>query len=102
MNKAELVNAVAEKTGEPKSKVSDTVDAVFDVITDALKSGDDIRVPSFGVFKVVKTAARKARNPQTNQEVEVPAGVKARFTPGKALKDALEPAKPAPAKAAKK
>jgi DNA-binding protein HU-beta len=91
MNKAELVAAVADKTGEPKTKVAEAVDAVFDVITDALKAGDDVRVPSFGVFAVAKTAARKARNPQTNQEVTVPAGVKARFRPGKALKDALEP-----------
>lgn len=101
MNKAELVAAVAEKTGEAKTKVSDQVDAVFDVITEALKQGDDVRVPSFGVFAVVKTAARKARNPQTNQEVTVPEGVRARFRAGKALKDALDPptkAAPAPKK----
>lgn len=102
MNKAELVAAVAEKTGEPKTKVSDTVDAVFDVITETLKQGGDVRVPAFGVFAVAKTAARKARNPKTNTEVEVPAGIKARFRPGKALKDALEPAAAPAPKAAKK
>lgn len=93
MNKAELIAAVAEQTGEPKTKVSDTVDAVFDALTKALQAGDEVRVPNFGVFKVVETAARKARNPQTGEEVKVPAGRRARFQAGKALKEALE-AKP--------
>jgi DNA-binding protein HU-beta len=89
MNKAELVAAVAERTGESKAKAQETVDAVFESIITALKAGDEVRLPSFGGFSVVKTAARKARNPQTNEEVPVPAGVRARFKPGKALKDAL-------------
>jgi DNA-binding protein HU-beta len=90
MNKAELVAAVAERTGESKAKTAEVVDAVFESITGALKSGDEVRLPSFGGFSVVKTAPRKARNPQTNEEVVVPAGLRARFKPGKALKDALE------------
>mgnify|MGYP001806580255 CR=1 FL=1 len=93
MNKAELIAAVAEVTGEPKTKVGDTIDAVFDALTKALQAGDEVRVPNFGVFKVVETAARKARNPQTGAEVKVPAGRRARFQAGKALKEALE-AKP--------
>ena len=93
MNKAELIAAVADKTGESKAKAGELVDAVFDVITQALTRGDEIKLPSFGSFQVVSTAARVARNPQTNQEVKVPAGRRARFKPGKALKDALEAAK---------
>ncbi|MET0183561.1 MAG: HU family DNA-binding protein [Caulobacterales bacterium] len=89
MNKAELVNAVADRTGEPKAKVGESIDAVFDAITAALKSGNDVRLPNFGVFDVKDTAERIARNPQTGQEVKVPAGKKARFKPGKALKEAL-------------
>ena len=93
MNKAELIAAVADKTGESKARAGELVDAVFDVITNTLTRGDEIKLPSFGSFQVVSTAARVARNPQTNQEVKVPAGRRARFKPGKALKDALEAAK---------
>ncbi len=89
MNKAELVNAVADRLNEPKNKAGEAVDAVFDAITEALKRGDEVRLPAFGVFAVGKTAERVGRNPQTGEEVKVPAGVKAKFKPGKALKDAL-------------
>lgn len=89
MNKAELVADIAERIGEPKMKAEEIVNAVFEAITAALKRGDDVRLPAFGVFEVKETAARMARNPQTKEEVPVPAGKKARFRPGKALKDAL-------------
>jgi DNA-binding protein HU-beta len=89
VNKAELVADVAERMSESKMKAEEAVNAVFDAIAQALKKGDDVRLPAFGVFDVKETAARTARNPQTGQEVAVPAGRKARFKPGKALKDAL-------------
>ena len=82
MNKAELIAAVADRTGESKARAGELVDAVFDVITNTLTKGDEIKLPSFGSFQVVSTAARVARNPQTNQEVKVPAGRRARFKPG--------------------
>jgi DNA-binding protein HU-beta len=89
MNKAELVADVAERLGEPKAKAEEAVNAVFEAIVAALKRGDEVRLPAFGVFVVSHTAARKARNPQTGEEVPVPAGKRARFRPGKALKEAL-------------
>jgi DNA-binding protein HU-beta len=89
MNKAELVADVADRMGESKQKGEEAVNAVFEAITAALKKGDDVRLPSFGVFDVKDTAARTARNPQTGEEVKVPAAKKARFKPGKALKDTL-------------
>jgi DNA-binding protein HU-beta len=89
MNKAELVADVAERMGDSKQKGEEAVNAVFEAITAALKKGDDVRLPSFGVFDIKETAARTARNPQTGAEVKVPAGKKARFKPGKALKDTL-------------
>lgn len=89
MNKAELVADVAERMGESKMKAEEAVNAVFDALTNALKTGQDVRLPNFGVFDVKETAARTARNPQTKEEVAVPAGKKARFRPGKALKEAL-------------
>lgn len=89
MNKAELVADVAERMGEPKMKAEEAVNAVFEALTAALKRGDEVRLPAFGVFVVSESAARKARNPQTGEEVQVPAGKRARFRPGKALKEAL-------------
>ncbi len=89
MNKAELVADVAERLGDSKQKGEEAVNAVFDAISSALRKGDEVRLPAFGVFDVKDTAARTARNPQTGEEVKVPAGKKARFKPGKALKDSL-------------
>lgn len=89
MNKAELVADVAERMNESKMKAEEAVNAVFDSITHALKRGDEVRLPAFGVFVVSETAARTARNPQTGEQVPVPAGKRARFRPGKALKEAL-------------
>lgn len=89
MNKAELVADVAERIGDSKMKGEEAVNAVFDAITAALKRGDEVRLPSFGVFAVSQTKERKARNPQTGEEVVVKAGKRARFRPGKALKEAL-------------
>jgi len=89
MNKSELVADVAERLGESKQKGEEAVNAVFEALTAALKRGDDVRLPAFGVFDVKDTAARTARNPQTGEEVKVPAAKKARFKPGKALKDTL-------------
>jgi DNA-binding protein HU-beta len=89
MNKAELVADVAERLGDSKQKGEEAVNAVFDAITAALKRGDDVRLPSFGVFAVSETAARMGRNPQTKEPVPIPAGKRPRFRAGKALKEAL-------------
>jgi DNA-binding protein HU-beta len=89
VNKAELVADVAERMADSKMKAEEAVNAVFEAISGALKKGEDVRLPAFGVFDVKETAARTARNPQTGEDVAVPAGRKARFKPGKALKEAL-------------
>lgn len=90
MNKAELVADVAERMSDSKMKAGEAVDAVFDAITKALQNGDEVRLPAFGVFVVSQTAERTARNPQTGEAVKVPAGRRARFRAGKALKEALD------------
>lgn len=90
MNKAELVADVAERMSDSKMKAEEAVNAVFESITDALKNGNEVRLPSFGVFAVAQTKERKARNPQKpEEEFIVPAGKRAKFRPGKALKEAL-------------
>lgn len=90
MNKAELVADVAERMGESRTRAGEAVDAVFDAITQALVKGDDVRLPAFGVFAVKDSPARTGRNPQTGEEVAVPASRKAKFRPGKALKEVLD------------
>jgi DNA-binding protein HU-beta len=80
---------VAERMGDSKLRAEEAVNAVFDAMVTALKRGDDIRLPAFGVFDIKATAARMARNPQTKEEVPVPAGKKVRFKPGKAIKEAI-------------
>ena len=65
------------------------VDATIEAITEALKAGDDVRLTGFGTFAVSKRAAREGRNPRTGKPVAIQASNSARFTAGKALKDAL-------------
>jgi DNA-binding protein HU-beta len=89
MNKAEFVADVAERIGDSKQKGEEVVNAVFEALTAALKRGDEVRLPQFGVFLVSQTKERKARNPQTGEEVLVPAGKRPKFRPGKALKEAI-------------
>ncbi|OQW62093.1 MAG: DNA-binding protein [Proteobacteria bacterium HN_bin10] len=89
MNKAEFVADVSERIGESKQRGEEVVNAVFEALTSALRRGDEVRLPQFGVFLVSQTKERKARNPQTGEEVLVPAGKRPKFRPGKALKEAL-------------
>ena len=89
MNKQELVADVAERMHDSKTKAGEAVDAVFEAITEALKKGDEVRLPAFGVFAAKHSAARTGRNPQTGEEVQVPASIRAKFRPGKTLKEAI-------------
>ena len=87
MNKAELVAAIAAKTGDTKKGAEASVNAFVDVITDALAKGDKVQLVGFGSFEVRKRAARKGRNPRTKEEIKIPASKAPVFKPGKALKD---------------
>jgi len=89
MNKAELVAAVAAKTGETKKSAEETLNAFVDVVTATLKKGDKVQLVGFGSFDVKKRAARKGRNPQTGEEIKIPASKAPVFKAGKALKDAV-------------
>ncbi|WP_163101001.1 non-specific DNA-binding protein Hbs [Peribacillus alkalitolerans] len=90
MNKTELINAVAEASELSKKDATKAVDAVFDTILDALKNGDKVQLIGFGNFEVRERAARKGRNPQTGEEIEISASKVPAFKPGKALKDAVK------------
>ena len=87
MNKAELVAAIAVKTGESKKSSEALVNAFTEVVADALKGGDKVQLVGFGSFEVRKRAARKGRNPQTKEEIKIPASKAPVFKAGKALKD---------------
>ena len=89
MNKAELVAAVAAKTGETKKAAEASVNAFVDVVTEALKKGDKVQLVGFGSFEVRKRAARKGRNPQTKEEIKIHASKAPVFKAGKALKDVV-------------
>ncbi len=87
MNKADLIAAIAAKTGETKKSAEATVNAFVDVVTGALVKGDKVQLVGFGSFEVRKRAARKGRNPQTKEEIKIPASKAPVFKAGKALKD---------------
>lgn len=89
MNKTELVNAVAEQAELSKKDAAKAVDAVFESIANALKDGDKVQLVGFGSFEVRERAARKGRNPQTGEEIEIAATKNPAFKPGKQLKDAV-------------
>ena len=90
MNKTELISAVAEASELSKKDTTKAVDAVFDTILEALKAEDKVQLIGFGNFEVRERAARKGRNPQTGEEIEIPASKVPAFKPGKALKDAVK------------
>ena len=89
MNKAELVAAVAEKTGLSKKDSEKAVNAAFDTITASLMAGEKVQLVGFGAFEVKTRGPRMGRNPQTKKEIEIPASRVASFKVGKALKDAI-------------
>ncbi|MGG4495592.1 HU family DNA-binding protein [Brevibacillus reuszeri] len=90
MNKTELVTRVAETTELTKKDATKAVDAILDAIADTLKAGDKVSLIGFGNFEVRERAARKGRNPQTGEEIEIAAGKIPAFKAGKELKDSVK------------
>ncbi|GIP41675.1 transcriptional regulator [Paenibacillus sp. J45TS6] len=90
MNKSDLITQVAESTELAKKDVTKAVDAVFEAISEALQKGDKVQLVGFGNFEVRERSARKGRNPQTGEEIEIPASKIPAFKPGKALKDGIK------------
>jgi len=88
MNKGDLINEVA-KVVSTKKEAQEAVDCVFSSITRALKKGDTVTLVGFGSFKVVGRKARKGRNPQTGEEIDIKASKAPKFTSGQALKEAV-------------
>ena len=89
MNKAELIEAVADETDTSKAEASRTLDAVLDSISGALSKGDSVALVGFGSFNVRERAARMGRNPATGETIQIAASKGVGFKAGKSLKDSL-------------
>ncbi len=87
MNKTELVEAIAKEANLSKKDAAKSVDAFVEVVTKALKKKDKVQLVGFGTFETTKRAARKGKNPQTGEVIEIPSATAPRFKPGKVLKD---------------
>lgn len=87
MNKAELIAAAATKAGISQKDAGKALAAILEEIQDALKNGDKVQLVGFGSFEVRAKAARKGRNPKTNEEIDIPASKCPAFKAGKAFKD---------------
>ncbi len=89
MNKGDLIAAIAKDAELTKAQAQAAVDSFLNNIEKVLKKGNKVTLVGFGTFQVSKRAARTGRNPQTGKSIKIPAKKVPRFTPGKALKDAV-------------
>ncbi|MFA7386640.1 MAG: HU family DNA-binding protein [Thiohalobacteraceae bacterium] len=89
MNKAELIEVVAEAADLNKATATRAIDAMLNGIADALKKGEQVALVGFGTFEVRERAARAGRNPQTGETINIKASKAPAFKAGKALKDAV-------------
>ena len=89
MNKSELIDSIATKSGVTRAAATTMLDATLSTISEALVAGDAVALLGFGTFKVSERAARTGKNPATGEALDIPASKVAKFTAGKALKDAV-------------
>lgn len=86
MNKRELIDEVSGKVGITKKGAGNVIDAIVETIANALKKGEKVALVGFGTFQVMKRKARRGRNPQTGEEIQIPAKKVPKFVPGKSLR----------------
>ena len=89
MNKTELVNTIAKRTGQSAGTVGEVLAAFEGVVTEAVADGDKVQLPGFLTFDRAERAARTGRNPATGAEIEIAASVVPRVKAGKSFKDAV-------------
>lgn len=90
MNKADLIDKVAEKCGCTKADAERMMDVVLDTITGTLKKGEEVAIAGLGKFTARTRAAREGRNPRTGETVHIPAMRVPKFSASKTLKDAVK------------
>lgn len=93
MNRKELIDALAAKTGSTKADADRNIAALIDIITATLKKGDSLALVGFGTFEVRKRAARTGRNPRTGAELKIKAAKVPAFKAGAGLKAAVNSTK---------
>jgi len=97
MNKAELIDSIAEKTGHTQADTIKTIDALMETIEATVAKGDKVLLVGFGTFEPQHRAARAGRNPQTGEPLEIAEATLPKFTPGKSFKErVMEAHKPKP------
>ncbi|MBL7971999.1 MAG: HU family DNA-binding protein [Prolixibacteraceae bacterium] len=89
MNKAQLIDAIAEKANLTKADAKKALDAFVDATSDALRNGDRVALIGFGSFSVASRSARTGRNPQTGQTIEIGEKKVVKFKPGAELADTI-------------
>lgn len=90
MTKTDLVSAVAKKAGVTKKDAGAVLDALIEEIIGAVKKSDRVQLVGFGTFELRERAARTGLNPQTKEQIEIPASKAPAFKAGKAFKDAVK------------
>ncbi len=90
MTKAELVSYIAKEAGITKATAEKALSAFIKAVTEALSKGDKVTLVGFGTFYVAERAERKGRNPQTREEIIIPAAKVPKFKPGKILKESVK------------
>lgn len=89
LNKAELITSMAEKSGLTKKDSEKALNAFIESVEETLAQGEKVQLVGFGTFESRRRNARKGRNPQTGEEIDIPAANMPAFKAGKALKDKL-------------
>ena len=89
MNKTELVNTIAQRTGQSAGAVGEVLTAFEGVVTEAVAAGDKVQMPGFLSFSKTERAARMGRNPSTGEEIKIAASITPKIKAGKSFKDAM-------------
>lgn len=93
IGKTQLIEMVAEQSGYSKKDTANILNAAFDAIKKCMTNGTDVTITDFGSFKVQFVKARKGRNIQTQEIINIPAHNRVKFTAGKSLSDAVAASK---------
>ncbi len=89
MNKADLINRVAEEANMTKTQAAEAINSVMSCIGETLKDGNKVSLTGFGTFTLTNRKARIGRNPQTGAEIKIPAKNVVKFKPGKELTETV-------------
>ena len=90
MNKQDLISQVADRAGLSRNDASRAIETMLEIVTGALKRGDEVRLVGFGSFSVTRRKASTGRNPRTGEPMQIKSSAQPKFRPGKILKDAVQ------------